>query len=84
MSDTQPTSNQTTNFGFGQLGYPTPMWAKITFRVFALLTTVTLFIISGDPGIPDSEKVRIAVYLKGADTFILGVSQMFGISVDQK
>lgn len=62
---------------------PTPLWAKWVFRIVAILTTVALFIIAGDPGISDDTKIRVAVYLKGLDMAVLGLSKMFGITKDE-
>ena len=69
-----------TKFGLDQINCPTPLWAKIVFRIFVLLTTVATFIIAAEPAIADALKVRIGVYLKGADLFLLGVVQLFGHS----
>ena len=60
----------------------TPQWAKWMFRILILLTTIVTFIIASDPKIPDELKVRIGVYLKGADMFVLGIAKMFGVSTD--
>ena len=67
----------------GALAGETPMWAKMVFRIVAVLTTVALFIVAGDPGIHDDIKVRIAVYLKGLDMAVLGVSKLFGITTKE-
>lgn len=56
---------------FGAFRYPTPMWAKWGFRIFSALTTVAAFIVANDPGIDVMLKIRIGVYLKGADMFVL-------------
>jgi len=69
------------SFGtFDALVSETPNWAKWMFRIFILLTTIATFIIASDPKMPDELKVRIGVYLKGADMFVLGISKMFGIT----
>lgn len=60
---------------------PTPLWAKWVFRVFALLTLAASFIVASDPGIPDEIKVRIIVYLKGADMLVLGLSKLAGVEI---
>lgn len=67
-----------TKFGFDQLNNKTPYWAKLVFGITAVLTTVAMFIVSSDPGIPDDLKVRLLVYLKGLDMLVLGFSSMFG------
>jgi len=74
----------TTTFGIPSLSKATPAWAKWSFRVTFLLTTVATFIIAGDPSIPDDTKVRIGVYLKGLDMFIYGLSKMVGVEVKEE
>lgn len=59
----------------------TPKWAKWMFRIFILLTTVVTFVIAGDNAIAGELKLRILLYLKGADLFVLGLSKMFGVEV---
>lgn len=71
-------------FGLNQAGNPTPLWARWIFRVFAILTTAAVFIIASDPAIPDALKVRIGVYLKGADMVVLGLANMFGVNTDKQ
>lgn len=68
-----------TTFGVPSMMSETPQWAKWGFRIFILLTTVVTFVIASDPAIPDATKVRIGVYLKAADMFVLGLSKMFGV-----
>jgi len=60
----------------------TPMWAKITFGIVTVLTTVASFIIAGDPKIDNDTKVQIMNYLKGADLIVFGISKMFGVQHD--
>jgi hypothetical protein len=67
-----------TSFGVKAITRKTPEWAKWTFRVVFILTTVATFIIASDPAINDALKVRIGVYLKGLDMLIYGVSKLFG------
>lgn len=71
------------NFGLGQIGQETPLWAKNMFRVVFALTAVATFIIAGDPVISDEIKIRIAVYLKGLDMFMYALSKMFGIPKEE-
>lgn len=66
-------------FGQAGLANETPIWAKWIFRIFSILTTAAAFVVAGDPSIPDMLKVRIMLYLKGADIVILGISNMFGL-----
>lgn len=70
-----------TTFGITQIGKKTPLWVKWVCAFFILLTTVATFVIAGDPAIHNDIKVRIGLYLKGADMLILGVSQMFGFKL---
>lgn len=60
---------------------PTPIWAKWMFRGTFLVVTAAIFVIAGDPAIPDSEKVRINVYLQGLNMVVFGFSKMFGIEI---
>lgn len=68
-------------FGYNQLKKPTPMWATWIFRISFLLVTVAIFVISGDELIKAETKVRICLYLKGAEALIYGLSKMIGIEV---
>ncbi len=68
-----------TKVSFGQLNAPTPMWAKIAFRITIIITSAATFIIASDPAISDDIKIRLGVYLKGFDLLILGLSNLFGI-----
>lgn len=70
-----------TNFGISQVTKRTPAWASWTFRITFVLTTVAAFIIAGDPAISDENKIRIGLYLKGADMLIYSLSKMFGVEV---
>jgi hypothetical protein len=58
---------------------PTPMWATWIFRIVFVLTGVATFIIASDPGITESLKVRLGVYLKGFDMLVWGVTRAIGI-----
>ena len=60
----------------------TPMWAKVTFGIVTVLTTVASFIIASDTSIDAETKVRLMTYLKGADLAVLGISKMFGVQHD--
>ena len=62
---------------------PKPKWATWGFRIFAILTTVACFVIANDTGIANDVKVRVMVYLKGADMAILGLANMFGVKVNK-
>jgi hypothetical protein len=63
------------------LKLPTPMWATWVFRIFFILTGIATFIIAADPGIQDDTKVRLGIYLKGADMLIWGVTRAIGVEV---
>ncbi|WP_343692756.1 hypothetical protein [Chitinophaga sp.] len=71
--------NTETKFGFDQLNTRTPLWAKRTFYIVSVLTTVAVFIVSGDPAIKPDTAVRIMLYLKGLDMLTLALSKMFGL-----
>jgi len=73
-----------TKFGPSQIVNVTPMWAKWMFRVVFILSGVAVFIVAGDPAIPDATKVRIGVYLAGLDRAVFGLSKLFGIEVSQR
>jgi hypothetical protein len=71
-----------TKFGKNAIGLETPLWAKWVFRVFMILSGAATFIVASDPHIPSDIKVSVAVWLKGADMAIFGLSKMFGISIE--
>lgn len=72
-----------TKFGISQLTKTTPGWAHWAFAIVATLTTIATFIVSSDPGIPAPVVVRIIVYLKGLDMFVLALAKMFGVETQQ-
>ncbi len=72
-----------TQFGKKAIGLETPLWAKWIFRVFMILSGAATFIVASDPNIPNDIKISVAVWLKGADMVVFGISKMFGISVDE-
>lgn len=74
---------ETTSFTKEAIIAPSPAWATWMFRITLLLTSVIVFVIASDPGIPDDLKVRISVYLKALDLLIFGFSKMFGITIEK-
>ncbi|TWF38861.1 hypothetical protein FHW36_10684 [Chitinophaga polysaccharea] len=71
-----------TKFGVSQLTTKTPAWANIAFYVVLTLTTAATFVVASDPAIPDDLKVRVGIYLKAFDFVSLGISKMFGVTVE--
>jgi len=67
-----------TKFGLNQLNNKTPRWAKQGFYLATAAIGVFTFIVSGDPAIPSPTTVRIMLYLKALDMFLLALSKMFG------
>lgn len=68
-----------TEVQFGAISQPTPIWAKWFFRGTLIVTSVVVFTLASDPGIPDEVKIRATVYLKALDLLVFGFSKMFGI-----
>lgn len=61
----------------------TPTWANWMFRICLLITSTATFVIASDPAIPDDLKVRINVYVTALNLFVLGLSKMFGVVVEE-
>lgn len=72
-----------TNFGLNQLGKPTPNWAKMLLKITVVATSVAVFIVAGTTHISEAGKLEWALWLKGVDMFVLGISQMFGIDISR-
>lgn len=72
-----------TKFGIGQLGSPTPNWAKMVFKVTVIVTTVAVFVISGTTLMSTGAKMEATLWLKGVDMLALGFSQLFGVPVEK-
>lgn len=62
--------------------HPTPSWANWVFRIVFLLNKVVIAVIAADPGIDAETKVRIGLYLSGLDTFVWGISRVFGVKIE--
>lgn len=62
---------------------PTPMWATWIFRIVFVLTGVATFIIAAEPNITEEMKVRIGIYLKGADMLVWGITRAIGIEIQK-
>lgn len=64
--------------------HPTPAWANWAFRIVFLLNKVVIGMVASDPGIDAETKVRIGLYLSGLDTFVWGISRIFGVKVQDE
>lgn len=80
MADNTQLSTTSPIFSPSNINSQTPPWANAAAFIVSLLTTVAIFVIASDPGIPDELKVRLGIYLKGFDMFVLGLSKFFKIS----
>lgn len=76
------TKKTTHAFNAKAINGETPKWAKYTFRICLLLTSVATFIIASDTAIPAETAVRIGVYLKAADLVVFGLSKMIGVTIE--
>ena len=63
---------------------PTPMWATWVFRAVFLLTGVATGIIMTDPAIPAEVANRWAIYLKGLDTLVWGLTRIIGVEIPKE
>ena len=70
------------SFGVKHITKETPMWATWMFRVAFLVVTTAILIIASDTSIDPELRCRVCLYLKGGETFIFGLSKMFGVDVN--
>lgn len=69
-------NNEKTTFSIKD---PSPKWATWLFRIVFLLTSVAVFLVANEPSVPDTLKVRIAVWLKALDVFVWGIGRGLGV-----
>lgn len=62
---------------------PAPKWATYTFRIVFLLTTAISAWIAGTSLVEEASKVEWILILKVLDTFVWGLTRLFGV-VDDK
>jgi heme/copper-type cytochrome/quinol oxidase subunit 4 len=72
---------KTTSFGIDQLSNPTPLWAKMVFRVCLVLTTVASFWVAASTLISPEVKTELMLAFKTLDMFVFSVSKLFGIEL---
>lgn len=71
-----------TKFGFGQIGNPTPLWAKLVFRIVFLLLSFGIFMITDYPGIEEPTKLIVLKWFSGINMLVWGLSKLVGIQDD--
>jgi hypothetical protein len=67
------------NFGFGQIFNAPPKWVIAVIVLCIIASTIAQFIIAGDAAIKPETQVRILLYLKGFEMFMLSVGAMVGV-----
>ena len=66
-------------FGFGQILSAPPKWVVAVIAILIILSSIAQFLIAGDPVIKAESQVRILLYLKGFEMFLLAVGALCGV-----
>lgn len=83
LVDNKAVPVEDTKVTFGAISSTTPSWAKWSFRITLLLTTVFTAWLASTGLIPATTKLEISYGLTALNAAVFGFSKMFGYTLDK-